>query len=443
MKLFNVLRVFVALALFVGLLYGVERADTFLFTNADLELLKQVDLLDQKYEREGMVSHDEVLNSYVTRVGLSMLPAGTAPEKVKWSFKVFRDPMPNAFALPNGSIYVNTGLLSLLENEDQLASVLAHEITHVTDRHGYLENRDYRKKSTIISIAEFAGSMAPGNKNWGAAIQVAAQMVPVVMTASIYGYRREQERNADIYAFNKIIEGNYDPREMPNTFRLLDRKDEAEAPKAFYNDHPKLEDRISYITKLINEKVPPAVPPTALAERKMRYQSLTEAVVREDIRLAILSHHSRTALARAIKLTEFHPDSADNLYAVAEAYRGLGPWTPRPSYSEMTGGGRKKSESLERRFTPLEEDRERLSKPEGRASWEDNKRKAEENYQKALLANPGHAKTYSGLGQLYENEGKGKEAVAAYQKYLELNPNAFDQTWVKQRIATLQRSIPQ
>jgi predicted Zn-dependent protease len=444
MKRSNVLRVFLVMALCAGSLSAVESTNTFVFTNVDLEFLKQADLADQKFEREGMVSHDEALNSYVTRVGLSMLPAGTAPERVKWSFKVFRDPMPNAFALPNGSIYVNTGLLSLLENEDQLASVLAHEITHVTDRHGYFENRDYRKKSAIISVAVFAGSMAPGNKNWGAAIQLAATTVPIVMTASIYGYRRERERDADIYAFNKIMEGNYDAREMINAFHLLERKDEADdTPKAtpFYSDHPKLEDRISYLTSLINAKAPPTVPPAVLAERRMRYQSLTEAIVREDIRLAILAHHSRTALARATKLTEFHPDSADNLYTVAEAYRGLGPWTPRPSYSEMTGGGRRKSESLERRFTPLEEDRELLSKPEGRAAWEDNKRKAEENYQKALLANPGHAKTYSGLGQLYENEGKGKEAVAAYQKYLELNPNALDQTLVKQRISTLQRSI--
>src|SRR6266496_1674507 len=336
MKRSVVSRVLLVIALCVGFLAAVESTNTFVFTNSDLELLKQVDLLDQKYDREGLASHDEAINAYVTRVGLSMLPAGTAPEHVKWSFKVFRDPMPNAFALPNGSIYVNTGLLSLLENEDQLASVLAHEITHVTDRHGYLENRDYRKKSTVISIAEFAGRMAPGNTNWGTAIQLASVAVPGLMKASIVGYERQQERNADIYAFNKIIEGNYDPREMPNAFRLLQRDDEADAPKAFYNDHPKLEDRISYITSLIKQKTPPEIPQSVIAERRMRYQGLTETVVREDVRLAILSHHSRTALARALKLTDFHPNSADNLYAVAEAYRGLGPFTPHPSYEELT-----------------------------------------------------------------------------------------------------------
>src|SRR5277367_1457299 len=86
-----------------------EKGTNFVFTKPDLELLREADLLDQRFEREGMVYHGEPLDSYVSRVGMSMLPAGTAPEHVKWAFIVLRDPMPNAFALPNGSIYVNTG----------------------------------------------------------------------------------------------------------------------------------------------------------------------------------------------------------------------------------------------------------------------------------------------------------------------------------------------
>src|SRR5271165_2407056 len=151
MKTTKLLRLLSTLVLCASSLFAVENTNNFIFTKADLELLEQVELVDQKYQKEGLVYRDEALNSYVSQVGLSMLPAGTAPEHVTWRFKVLRDPMPNAFALPNGSVYVTTGLLSLLNNEDQLASVLAHEITHVTDRHGYLANRDYRKKSAIFS----------------------------------------------------------------------------------------------------------------------------------------------------------------------------------------------------------------------------------------------------------------------------------------------------
>jgi predicted Zn-dependent protease len=65
---------------------------------------------------------------------------------VSWKFRVARDPQPNAFALPNGSIYVTTGLMTLIDNESQLAAVLAHELTHVMRRHTYAANRSNRKK---------------------------------------------------------------------------------------------------------------------------------------------------------------------------------------------------------------------------------------------------------------------------------------------------------
>src|ERR1035437_6610244 len=332
-------------------LSAVEKGSNFTFNDADLKFLEQAELLDVQYEKSGLVySKDEALSSYVTEIGLSMLPAGSAPERVTWKFKVLRDPMPNAFALPNGTIYVNSGLISLLQNEDQLASVLAHEITHVADRHGYLANRDYRKKNTVISIAQAVGSYAPFGTSWGAALRLAAASVPSLMNASINGYARELEKEADIYSFNKLIEGNYDPREMPNTFRLLEGKDEVNVQQAYYNNHPKLEDRIAYINDQITAKKPPPVPPDLLAQRKMKYQTLTEAVDREDIRLSVNSHHSRTAVARATKLTDFHPDSADNLYCLGQAYAALGPWTPRPTEQELSGGGKKETQHLERKF---------------------------------------------------------------------------------------------
>jgi predicted Zn-dependent protease len=422
---------------------AAENDKAFTFSKVDLEFLEQADLLGKRLVRDGLIYHDDVLNGYINQVGRSMLPAGTAPERVKWEFHVARDPMANAFALPNGSIYINTGLLSLLENEDQLASVLAHEITHVTDRHSYLHFRDYRKKSTIASIADFAGRMAPGGSNWGNAIKLAGLLVPALMDASIKGYSRELEKDADIYSFNKLMEGNYDPREMVNTFRLLERKDEVDLFESFYNDHPKLETRIGYITALVNEKAPNQLPEDVSAAHRSKYLNLTESITREDIQLAILARRPRTALVRAAKLVELHPDSGDNLYSMAEAYRALGPWTPRPSDQEFSKSGKKEAEKAMRKFTPDEEEQQLLSKEEGQAAWRENQRLAEDNYQKALAADPANAKAYRGLGQLYDRQRKTQEAVAAFQKYLDLQPNAFDRIRITQRIETLQRPAAQ
>jgi predicted Zn-dependent protease len=420
-----------------------QQNERFIFTKVDLALLEQAELLDKKYDKEGMVYHEEALDTYLNQIGRATLPAGLEPERVKWNFQVLRDPMPNAFAFPNGTIFVQTGLLSLLENEDQLASVLAHEITPVTDRHAYLHYRDYRKKMTVANIVSYISRFAPGGNAWGAAIQLGGALVPSIMSASINGYRRELERDADIYSFNKLIEGDYDPREMPNTFRLLERKDEVDVEKAYYNDHPTLEDRIKYVSDLVTSKSPSMIPPEVLVERKMKYQTLTENVTREDARLAILSHRPRTALARATKLVDLHPNAADNLYAKAEAYRALGPWTPRPTDKELSESGRNEARSANQKFTPDEEERQLLGKESGQASWKENQRVAEETYLEVLSIDLFHAKTYRGLGELFAKERKNKEAMTAYRKYLELQPNALDQRQIQHRIEDLERSAVQ
>ena len=417
-----------------------QETPVFTFSKVDVSLLEQVELLDRKFDREGLVLHDEKLGEYVSRVGRAMLPTSAAPERVKWEFRVLRDPMPNAFALSNGSIYVNTGLLSLLENEDQLASVLAHEITHVTDRHSYLHFRSYRKKAAIANVVSAAASYAPSGELWGAAVRVGASVVPIVMSAMINGYSRELERNADVYSFNKLAEGAYDPREMPNVFRLLQRKDEVEVEKVYYNDHPKLEERVSYTTGLVATKAPKPVEADVAAERKLRYQQLTESAVREDIGLAILSNRPRTALARARKLAAFNPKSADNICALGEAYRALGPWTPELTPQDLTGDAKKDAVKMKRKFTAEEERQTLLAKDAGQKIWRENQKSSEESYKQALALDPNHPKTHRGLAQLLESSDRKAESLAAYRKYLELQPNALDRQRVVDRIDSLKRS---
>ena len=172
----------------------------------------------------------------------------------------------------------------------------------------------------------------------------------------------------------------------------------------------------------------------------MKYLSLTEQVVREDIHLSILSRRPRTALARAKKLVEFDPNSAENLRVEADAYRALGPWTPRPTDQELSKDGKQKEQSLRRKLTSDEEERQLLAQGEGQAAWQENQRLAEETYRNALAIDPVNAKTYLGLGQLYEKTNRNKEALEAYEKYLELAPNALDRQRVQGRIDILRRS---
>jgi predicted Zn-dependent protease len=134
--------------------------EKFVFDKVDQELLNQIKLLDERFEKEGVVYHEAALDAYLSRVGTAVV-ADKKLDNVEWKFRALRDPVPNAFALPNGSIYVNTGLLALLDDENQLAAVLAHEVTHVTRRHTYLQNRSLRKKVLAINILNTIGTWNP------------------------------------------------------------------------------------------------------------------------------------------------------------------------------------------------------------------------------------------------------------------------------------------
>jgi len=136
---------------------GAKATETFKFGKTDLDLLEQVNLLDERFDKEGLVYHNGELEAYLERVGQTVV-ADKNLENVSWKFHVLRDPTPNAFALPNGSIYINTGLLALLDTEAQLAGVLAHEVTHVSRRHTYAQNRSMRKKILAINILSTIGS---------------------------------------------------------------------------------------------------------------------------------------------------------------------------------------------------------------------------------------------------------------------------------------------
>src|ERR1041384_8658861 len=99
--------------------------ENFKFGDVDMEVLEQADLLDSKLERDGLVYAGESANTFLRRVGQALVPRDLELERVSWRFRILRDPQPNAFALPNGSIYVTTGLMTLIDNESQLAAITA------------------------------------------------------------------------------------------------------------------------------------------------------------------------------------------------------------------------------------------------------------------------------------------------------------------------------
>ena len=416
--------------------------EDFKFGKADLDLLEQVNLLDKRFERDGLVYADAATNDYLQRIGESLLPRDLNLEHVLWKFRVLRDPVPDAFALPNGSVYVNTGLISLLDNESQLAGILAHEITHVVRRHSYLQNRSIRKKFLTMNIISAIAAWNPAGGAVGAVIGIIAAVSPFILISTIYGYSRDLEKEADLKGVDLMMSAEYPPEEMVKALKLLSNDIEGEQLKLFYNDHPQLQDRISYVSAYLGTKAAKTTAASELKREKNAYLKGIETLARHDIQLEINAARFRTAVHLSQRLTDFEPDSSENVFWLAESYRTLGPHPPELNEKELMNSAKKDAAKKRARLTPQEEERDLLATDVGQQNWKTNQAKAEELYLRSLQVNNPTPLAHRGLGMLYEKIGRAKEAINEYQKYLDLAPGALDRERIQHRLQTLKGSGP-
>ena len=409
--------------------------EQFKFGDVDMEVLEQADLLDVRLERDGLVLADEAANAYLRRVGKSLIPQGLTLERVKWNFRALRDPQPNAFALPNGSIYVTTGLMTLVDNESQLAAVLAHELTHVMRRHTYVQNRSLRKKFLTMNVMAAIGAYAPGGIV-GAVIMAVTTVAPFIMMATMYGYSRDLEREADLKGIDMMISAEYAPEEMVNVMKLLNKDFEGENIRLFYNDHPSLDERIKYMSGYLGGRADTVTHQMELNRERTAYFKNMESVMRHDLQLSINAGRARSAVYLAQRLVDFQADS-ENLFWLAESYRALGPRAPQLTEKELTNSAKKDASKKREKRTLEEEERELLATPGGQENWQKHQQLSEDFYKRSLSAENPLPVAHRGLGMLYEKLGRGSDAVGEYEKYLELAPAAIDRERIQRRITVL------
>lgn len=186
---------------------------------------------------------DDAVQRYVDAIG-QKLAAGSERPDLPWSFKVVDDPVVNAFALPGGFIYVTRGILTHLSDEAELASVLGHEIGHVTGRHSV----EQMSKAQLAGIGLGIGAIvSPEFRNYGDLAQTGLGLL-------FLKYSRDAERQADDLGLRYMQRGDFDPHHMPEVFRLLERVGEAGGSERIPNwlaTHPAPEDRYDRISQEI------------------------------------------------------------------------------------------------------------------------------------------------------------------------------------------------
>jgi predicted Zn-dependent protease len=286
---------------------------------------------------------------------------------------VLRNYRLNAFSLPNGALYVHTGLLARMESEAELAVLLGHELVHATHRHAVRGQR---------SASNWSGAMAGVS---AATLGLSAPLGNLARGAAVSGHSRDLEREADREGLALAAAAGYDVGAAPALFQHLAEwvEEEGEEQPFFFGSHPRLEERRESCAALLAERFP---------ERKGirnedAYRRRVSRLLLTNARLALDAGRYRSARRDAERHLALEPRSAAGHATLGEAGR-------------------------------------RSGDPAALAA-------AAAEFRAALALDPGLAEAHRGLGLALHKQGDRPGARAALRRYLQLAPRAPDAAHVK------------
>ncbi len=190
--------------------------------------------LESQLSSQVKLVNDAAMVNYVNQIGQRIVRQ-TELANVPWEFHVVNDPSINAFNVPGGHVYVNTGLIAQAANASELAGVMAHEIAHGVSRHGT------ERISKTYGLNLGAGLLL--GQNPSALQQIAAQLIG---TGAVAKFSRSDEREADRLGVRYMYQAGYDPKGMSTMFQKLlsQRKSRPSSVAQFFSTHPLTENRI-------------------------------------------------------------------------------------------------------------------------------------------------------------------------------------------------------
>ena len=198
----------------------------------------------QDIERQAKIIDDSVIAEYVNRVGQNLVR--NSDVKVPVTIKVIDAEEVNAFALPGGFFFVNSGLILRAETEAEMAGVMAHEIAHIAARHGTRQ----ATRGQIVNLATIPLIFMGGWAGYGAR-QAASVLIPV----GFLSFSRGFESEADLLGLQYLYKAGYDPTAFVDFFEKL-QSDEKRKPGTMakvFSSHPLTDDRIGNSQKNIQE----------------------------------------------------------------------------------------------------------------------------------------------------------------------------------------------
>ncbi len=341
-------------------------------------LLSQAATEEFQLEHSGFVVSLPETEAYLLQIAQTLAGADTALAQ-SLRVRIVQDPTLNAFALPNGALFVHTGLLARLENEAQIATILAHEMSHVEERHALKRYRQTKSNLAWMNVLTVStggyGSLLGG----------------LGALASVSGYSRDLERDADVHGFLRLREAGYDLHSTVQVFDLLQRESERSSRKEpfFFGSHPRIAERqVSFGNLLVQYGVPET--PGRLGETD--YVRHLPPLLRLDIAAGLRIGDQEGAAQQLNRLKALAPYHVETAYLEAEWHR-------------KGGAAGAATEAI-----PL--------------------------YRRAITLDASYAPAWRGLGLTLGSVGDTREASMALRRYLDLSPVANDRAHMLQLIST-------
>jgi len=230
--------------------------------------------LAEEVARQSKLNQDPTIVEFVNRLGQNLVRNSDA--KLPFTFQVVEDDIPNAFALPGGFIFVNTGLIKLASEEDELAGAMAHEVAHVAARHMTCQ----ATKGQIVNIASIPAGILLGGGLGGYA---ARQAMGVSAQAAFLKLSRAAESEADYLGTQYLYAAGYDPTGAISIFEKIEsmQKSKPGALGRVFSTHPMDADRIDKTQQEI-QKILPAKPEYVVTTSE--YRDVRERLIAQDAR---------------------------------------------------------------------------------------------------------------------------------------------------------------
>lgn len=371
-------------------LYGVSETER--------KLIGDSRRLNEELDRKGLLLDQPELLGYVSGIGRGVAaPAATAVLPPR--FMIMRSPQVNAFALPNGDVYVTSGMLSHLHSESQLAMVLAHEYAHIEFRHGL---RAYESRRSSIMAAHIADLFLLGTS-----------LAYLPALASVSSYSRDQEREADRVALERVIGAGYDGPSAVAVFEILGKVNEDdERTASAYSSHPQNRDRIEAL-KAVLPNLPGAWPPGRIGADEFVFARRT--VLQENARLTLRAARYQLAFDIGADARKSFPDKAWPIVIQGEARR-LMVDDPRGAANESV---RKTGKVAEQSVIESFEKRR-----------DEYLAESEQRFSEAMRLEPDDADASRGAGLVRWMRGETAAARPLLQRYLERRPDAPDRLYI-------------